>query len=421
MKPLIFKAGIPLALSVAAFVYARIVARRSVFKDTMLENTKVNSLEIGSQFGSEKSFHSLSSTRLPSVECNEPLVIETNSMESSETQNKPDLEEEILGLKSRLDDLRNIEEELEMKFIRYNNMKEQESVLMHLTNMLLLEMAQIEFLDRETSLIEDESRRLEKLLVESLRLLEQLEYWKSENGLLQRKVKRLLRIKKVQSSLIKEKELKIKARERELLKTQEELETRTSLIKELEDEVRELRMVLHQMQEDKNELMQKLVLEETFTSSLSKIAENKGVLSELEQLKKDRATEVEEIIYLRWSNACLRHELMKNQTQYQDKNQNKYQWELDIQGNLEMGNSGLEQELASMVLGHSENGFGEQASTCSKRKKLVQKLKKWVEGSEKGKRKLDEKVRHEIKCFGRHSVSDDKEEHLQGRRSCSSA
>ena len=99
----------------------------------------------------------------------------------------------------------------------------------------------------------------------------------------------------------------------------------------------------------------------------------------------DRATEVEELIYLRWSNACLRH------------------------------------ELANMVLGHCENGYGEQASTCSKRKKFVQRLKKWVEGSEKGKGNLDGKVRHEIKCFGRHSVSDDKEEHAQGRRSCSSA
>ncbi|CAL9002279.1 unnamed protein product [Prunus brigantina] len=53
--------------------------------------------------------------------------------------------------------------------------------------MLLLEMAHVEFLNREVSSIEAESQMLEKLVVEYLRVLEQLEYWKSENGFLQRK------------------------------------------------------------------------------------------------------------------------------------------------------------------------------------------------------------------------------------------
>ena len=157
-----------------------------------------------------------------------------------------------------------------------------------------------------------------------------------------------------------------------------------------------------------------------------RMEEHKCLSNELEQIKKDREAEVEELIYLRWSNVCLRHELLKNQEQYQETNQKKDHWELDFKGNLEMGNFGLEQELANMVLGHNENGFGistcdQAASSSSKRKKLLQRLKKWVEGSEKGKGKVDEKERHEVNCFGRHSISDEKEEHLQGRRSCSSA
>ncbi|PON56140.1 CHUP1-like protein [Parasponia andersonii] len=435
MKPLIFKAGIPLTLSVAAFLYARMVARRSVPKDSMLENTRENSMETDSQFGSEKSFHSLSSTGFPSVEYREPLLMDTNSKNSVENlgiRDKPDFGEEILGLKS-LEDLRNRERELELLFIRYNDLKEQESVLMQLRNMLSLEMAHIEFLDREVSLMEDESRRFEKLLVESLRLLEQLEYWKSQSGLLRRKVKKLLRIKKVQSSLIREKDMKIRAREGELLRTQKALETRTDLVNKLEDEVKELRMVLDQLHEEKVELLKKLELaEETSTSSFFKIdaeviriEEHKCLSDELEQLKKDRAAEVEELIYLRWSNACLKHELMKNQEQCQETSQKKGQWELDSQASVEIGHFGLEQELANMVLGHNENAFGtstcDQASSSSKRKKLLQRLRKWVEGNEKGKGKVDEKERHEVRCFGRHSASDEKEEHLQGRRSCSSA
>lgn len=274
MKPLIFKAGIPLTLSVAAFVYAKIVARRSVPKDPMLETPQANSVETDSQFGSEKSFHSLSSTCSTSVEYEESLVMDTNStnsMESLGIRDEPDLKEELLGLKSRLEDLRNREQELEMQFNRYNDLKEQESVLMQLRSMLLLEMAHIEFLDRETSLMEDESRRLEKLLVESLRLLKHLQHWKSQNGLLQRKVKKLLRIKRVQSSLIREKDMKIRAREAEILRTNEALETRTNLVHKLEDEVRELRMVLDQLHEEKNELLKKLEFEETSTLSFSKV------------------------------------------------------------------------------------------------------------------------------------------------------
>ncbi|POO01845.1 CHUP1-like protein [Trema orientale] len=436
MKPLIFKAGIPLTLSVAAFLYARIMARRIVPKGSALENAQENSMEADSQFGSEKSFRSLSSTGFPSVEYREPLLMDTNStnpIENLEILDKPELGEEILGLKSRLEDLRNRERELELLFIRYNDLKEQESVLMQLRNMLSLELAHIEFLDREVSLMEDESRRFEKLLVESFRLLEQHEYWKSQSGLLQRKVKKLMRIKKVQSSLIREKDMKIRAREGELLRTQEALETRTNLVNKLEDEVKELRMVLDQLHEEKNELSKKLELaDETSTSSFFKIdaeeirqEEHRCLSAELEQLKKGRAAEVEELIYLRWSNACLKHELMKNQEQCQETSQKKDQWELDSQGSVEIGHFGLQQELANMVLGHNEFGLGtstcDQASSSSKRKKLLQRLRKWVEGSEKGKGKVDEKERHEVRCFGRHSVSDEKEEHLQGRRSCSSA
>ncbi|PQQ09064.1 protein CHUP1 chloroplastic [Prunus yedoensis var. nudiflora] len=78
-----------------------------------------------------------------------------------------------------------------------------------------------------------------------------------------------------------------------------------------------------------------------------------------------------------------------------------------------------------MVLEHNEPCFGivsgDQA--CSKRQKLFQRLRRLVEGSDKAKgRRLREKERHEeVKCFGRHSVSDDAEAHHIARRSCSSA
>lgn len=146
--------------------------------------------------------------------------------------------------------------------------------------------------------------------------------------------------------------------------------------------------------------------------------------NELEQVQKDRAAEVKELIYLRWSNACLRHALMKNQ-EHQEQDQRKDHLELDFEGNLLVENYGSEQEMEGMIAEHNGHCFdtatGEEVH--SKRRKLLQRLRRWVEGSERGKAKLDhERERHdEVKCFRRHSVSDESEEHVQARRSCSSA
>ncbi|CAB4314631.1 unnamed protein product [Prunus armeniaca] len=94
-------------------------------------------------------------------------------------------------------------------------------------------MAHVEFLNREVSSIEAESQMLENLVVEYLRVLEQLEYWKSENGFLQRKVKKLLRKGRRQSQTIREQDLKLEAREAEVLRIYDALETRTKVIKKL--------------------------------------------------------------------------------------------------------------------------------------------------------------------------------------------
>lgn len=79
-------------------------------------------------------------------------------------------------------------------------------------------------------------------------------------------------------------------------------------------------------------------------------------------------------------------------------------------------------ELDGSVLGHGEAcSSGVKAGACadSKRPKLIRKLRKWVEGSEKTK----EKEKHEVKCFGSPLVSDrgaDEDPCLPPRKTCSS-
>ncbi|BBH07718.1 Peptidyl-prolyl cis-trans isomerase FKBP16-4, chloroplastic [Prunus dulcis] len=392
IKPMLLKTGIPLALSVVGFICAKLMAKRSLNPKESLSEADDQVLRDGD------SFHSFSSTCVFSMEDHEPIIMDANVMNLAESleigYNKHELEEEISFLRIGLDDLQNRESELEMQFIHYCDLKEKKSVVVELRNMLLLEMAHVEFFNREFSSMEAESQRLQKLVVEYLRILEQLEYWKSENGFLQRKVKKLLRKASWQSRIMQKQDLKLEAWEAEVLRIYDVLETRTKVIKKLEDEVGERRVVLDQVQDEKNVPLEKLELAEKSASSISK-----------------------ELVYLRWSNACLRHELMRNQAQEEQQDQEKNNnLATDFEGSGEIADYGL----ASMVLEHNEPCFGivsgDQA--CLKRQKLFQRLRRLVEGSDKAKgRRLGEKERHEeVKCFGRQSVSADAEAHHIARR-----
>ncbi|GKV10192.1 hypothetical protein SLEP1_g21597 [Rubroshorea leprosula] len=431
IRPMFLKAGIPLAVSAAGFIISKILSnRRGNHEATPIEETPVSSLQTNSQeFRGGESFLSLDSASSTCEEDQEQIEKHSHFMQMSgsyEIVNKNDYEEEILGLRIRIEELQKRELELETQFLHYCDVKEQESILMELKNMLLLKTAYLEFMHREASSMEDEMKRLENLMAEYYRVLQQLEHWKSENRLLQRKVKKLSRKTKAQSQIIWEKDLKIKAGEAEIWRNYDALEERSNVIEKLKDEVRELESLVQQLQEQKYELVNQLNMMENSASSVSKI-EAEGITiedynqlaDEYEQLQRAREAEVSELIYLRWSNACLKHELMRYHAQKECEQEEKNNPEPEFEGSGEIGDFGMGQHLDGLVL-EQQGGL-----VCSRKKKLLQKFKRWVEGSEKMKPKMEEKENHETKCFGRHSVSDEMEEVEESvahaRKSCSSA
>lgn len=260
MQPVLLKAGISVAvISVAGFIYARIMARKSVLKDYSLK-TQVNSLETNTSDAfkdEDDSFRSLPSTCI-------------FSMEDGEHGDKAKVEE-ILGLRSQIEDLGKMEWELEKQFIRYCDLKERESMLIELKNMLLLEKTRVEFLDREISGVETDNETLDNLVGQYMGVLELLEQGKSENRRLQRKVKRLLRRIKEQSRVMRKQKMKIEDREAEILRNYDALETRNDVTKKLEEEVRELHKIMDQMQEENIELLKKLEMAEKSAPSISKV------------------------------------------------------------------------------------------------------------------------------------------------------
>ncbi|KAF8397783.1 hypothetical protein HHK36_016705 [Tetracentron sinense] len=436
MKPIFLKAGIPLALSVAGLIYSMITTRRKSLRKASTQENQESSLETNCQdeFMDQESFHSLNSTFLHGEEGEEQIITDTQItcvVESLRIRDRPDLEEEILGLRCRVDALQEREWELEMRFLHYCGLKERELILMELRNIMLLEIAHVEYLGLEVLSMEAENRRVEALVIEYFKIAEQLKSAISDNRLLRRKVKKLLRMTRENSRVLRQQASKIQAKETEVSRSHEELERREHVIKELNDEISELRIIVDQLQEEKKEIVEKPELAEISAASETKAEETakedySHLLTELEQLQKDRAAEVKELIYLRWSNACLRHELMKNQEQKHNLEEKKGQLTVEYEGNEEKRECGLDYNSDSLAVSeHGESCLGVTTirHACPKRPRLLHKIRKWVDGnaSEKCKRPWDEE-RHQNKRTGRLSVSDGAvEEHHPARKSCSSA
>ncbi|KAK3010122.1 hypothetical protein RJ639_010721 [Escallonia herrerae] len=405
MKPLLFKAGIPLAISVAGFIIARITTRKSsTLRASPSDQRQVNSPQTNLETvcRDEEKFLSLESTSLTHNVEDEKFstgIQQKTSVESLQSEDRCyNLEEEIEGLNTQIEVFREREWKLEKRFLCYQELKEQELVLAEFLHGLVLEIDRVEFLDRELSSIEAENKRFEGMVGEYLNVLEQLECSRMKNGLLHRKVQKLLRKFKERSRALEGQSLQIEVTEAEVLRSHEEIERRAATINGLEDEIDKLKTVVTRLQEEKSELINQLEMAAENPAS-SKI-EAGGValedyyqlLNQLEQLQKDRNAEFNELIYLRWCNACLRHELMRrNQEQEEKLDGKKKKLDMESGGSGDQGDFRLERKLDGPNVQHSEACLDLTTSffVHSKRRRLVEKFKRWVEGEDKGKRRLE--------------------------------
>jgi len=260
LKPVILKAGVPLAVSFAGFVYAWFVAKKSLSKTSSLSPNGAGSHENNSHHDpsyEESCCHSDSLSCMED-EGNSTTLDESVVAESSLIPDMPCLEEEINGLRSRIEGMQMKELALRFQFDRYCWLKEQETVVGEIKTMLSLETARVDFLDREISSMETQNKRLESFVAQYLRVVEQIERWKSENRMLRRKFQKLMRKSKAQTRVAKEQALKIKMDEEEILRSRDALETKVDVIGKLEDKMEELQRDLDQLHDEKNELLKKL-------------------------------------------------------------------------------------------------------------------------------------------------------------------
>ncbi|KFK36540.1 hypothetical protein AALP_AA4G137300 [Arabis alpina] len=382
MKPLILKVGVALVISATGLILARFVSRKEDNEVTSsLSNPESSSSPSTSNDGEEE--------------------------EEEEAESLDNQKQEIVSLRTRFEELQRKESEMELRFERYCNLKDQEVVLIENKSMLNIEKTQLDFFRREVAAMEEEHKRGQDLLMVYLKIVGEIQGLRSENSLLEGKAKKLRRRGKQLYRVLNEKSRRVGGMEKEFLRCINELETKNDVVKELEGEVKDLKARVDVLQEEKEEVSS------NSKSEMVSVEDYRRLLQEYEDMKKDFANGVKEVINLRWSNACLRHEVMRNGTNY---------GEIVFSPNGNLQELSLEDQRDCLALTvadkhHEENNHHHHHHDISRRKRLMKKLKRWVEGNEKGK-----SIKSDERCFGRHSltVTAEEERMFHSRRSCSS-
>ncbi|KAL6006879.1 hypothetical protein ACLOJK_032375 [Asimina triloba] len=355
---------------------------------------------------------------------------------------------------SELEHLRNLVRELEDRDVKhegelleYYALKEDESDIEELQKQLKVKTAEIDNLNTIINSLQAEKMKLQEEIAQDIMLREELEMARNKIKELQRKIQLDANQTRVELLMLKQQITRLQVREAEGAKKEGELMQKLKSMKELEVEVTEMRRRNKELQHETRELIVKLDAREARITGLSNGSENlvrspslevsyKGTtnglvcivvpesfpimqiemvskareevnnlkhanedLSEkVEGLQMNRFSEVEELVYLRWVNACLRYELRSYQApagkisardlnrSLSPKSQEKAKQLMQEYAGSKCGQGDTDVDSISSHLSSSgsddfENtsmdSSSNRQSNMSKTTSLIRKLKKW--------------------------------------------
>ncbi|KAK7391427.1 hypothetical protein VNO78_19843 [Psophocarpus tetragonolobus] len=324
---------------------------------------------------------------------------------------------------SELEQLRNLVKELEEREVKlegelleYYGLKEQEAEFVELQRQLKTKTVEIDMLKMTINSLQEDRKELLEELAQGASAKRELEAARSKIKELQRQVQLEANQAKTQLLLLKQKVSGLVVKEEEALKKDAEIGKKLKALNDLEVEVVELKRENKELQHEKRELTVKLNVAESRITELSNVTENvmvskakeevsnlrhanEDLLKQVEGLQMNRFSEVEELVYLRWVNACLWYELKSYQaplgklstidpnTSLSPKSQEKAkQLMLEYAGSEHgQGDTDLDSFFSHSSSPGSEDfdnfssidsSMGKHSSV-SKKTSLIQKLKKW--------------------------------------------
>ncbi|CAL5195558.1 unnamed protein product [Lathyrus oleraceus] len=355
MKPILLKCGLAFALTFAGFIYSNFRTRRikSSPKDhhpsghgsevslggIRASSSSCNIHSEGSNFDAEEkcinkvvcrsSSTGVSPRTKHNGEKDEFLVPELNdSSASAHSSNEKDAyEQEIRKLRNNIIMLQERERTLEVQLLDYCGLREQETAVMELQNRLKLSNMESKMFNLKVETLQSENKRLEVQVAGHAKLLAELEASKTKLKCLKKKIRNEAEQNKEHIVNLKQKVTKLQELESKAVANDQEIQMKLEKLNGLEVEAEKWRKSCLRLQKENSDLAQRLestqilansVLEDPEADALREESdrlrrENEGLTKEVVQLKADRCTDVEELVYLRWLNACLRHELRNYQ------------------------------------------------------------------------------------------------------------
>lgn len=321
---------------------------------------------------------------------------------------------ELERLRKLVKELEEREVKLEGELLEYYGLKEQESDIYELQRQLKIKSVETDMLNITINSLQAERRKLQDEIAQGALARKELEVARNKIKELQRQIQLDANQTKGQLLLLKQQVSGLQAKEEAAVRKDAELDKKLKAVKDLEVEVVELKRKNKELQHEKRELIVKLDGAQARLTALSSMTEsekvasareeinnlrhtNEDLLKQVEGLQMNRFSEVEELVYLRWVNACLRYELRNYQappgkTSARDLNKSlsprsqekakqlmleyagseRGQGETDVESNFSHPSSPGSEDFDNASIDSSTSRV-----SLSKKTSLIQKLKKW--------------------------------------------
>lgn len=236
-------------------------------------------------------------------------------------------EKEIKNLKNIVKTLKERERTLEIQLLEYYGLKEQETAVMELQNRLKINNMEAKLLGLKIESLKAEKMELEAQVADYAKVVSDLDTAKLKIKQLKKKLRLEAGHSKEQILSLKERVLKLHDKEKNPVETESDVQLNLQKLNDLGSEADELRKSNQSLRTENSTLAERLesvqilatsVLEDDETEALKEESlrlskQNEDLVEEVEQLLADRCSDAEELVYLRWVNACLRYELRNYQ------------------------------------------------------------------------------------------------------------
>ncbi|KAJ8464750.1 hypothetical protein OPV22_027302 [Ensete ventricosum] len=346
----------------------------------------------------------------------------TTMPEKPVMQERALMEQEITNLKELVLSLQERERCLERQLLDYHGVKGQEAVVRELVNRLKISSMEAKLYMLKIESLQADNQRLQAQLEDYATVISELDAAREHIMLLDEKLESdREKAQEIMASL-HQRISSLQQREQE---NDAEVNRKLKKLEELENESMELRMINSRLAEENSDLVRKLKSTQDTASAVREDAEaealeeanhlrkaNEKLMEEIEQLQIDHCTDVEELVYLRWVNACLRYELRNYQPPSGETLARDLSKSLSLKSEkkakqlvLEYANLGADEKSSNFFEVNSNYSSSSQASAgepedtsiddsslikhgSSNKVKFLSKLKKLVSGNGKRSKKV---------------------------------